>query len=306
MAPVHGVGRAAAFAAAAEDVVDDLAAGHGYEAAVVSRMTDRTWTGLAARSGGRATSVGRVLPVEHTACHHLLVDHWPVVERDLHQHADPALRSVAERYGVSAYGGAALLGPDGRRLGSVYGYSSDARDDVDADRFATRLAVAAADLGRRLTSALEAAADERRAAHDRARASADGVTGLPDRRGWGLFLQEEGVRAGRLGEDMSVVLLDVGLVRTVRGVRRAGDVLREALGDLGVSRVSGRQFGVVAGGPGDADPAEVAATAQAALRAAGYTATSGWALRDPLEGAVGTWWRAEDALLRVRAATAAG
>jgi GGDEF domain-containing protein len=294
------------FATAAGAAVGGLAAGQPFEVVAVSRMTDQAWTGLAARTTGRPSPAGRRVPVARTACHHLLVDHRPVAVADLRSHEDPALRSVAAQHGVVEYVGAALRAPDGRRLGSLCGWSGQEHDGAGAAGLLGLLAITADDLGRRLAGALDAAVDERRAAHERARHGSVDVTGLPDRRGWAGLLQEEDVRVRQLGEDLAVVLVDVGLVRTVRGIRRAGQVLREAVGDDAVSRVGGRQFGVLVGGIGAPDPSAVAADAQDALRAAGYPATSGWAAREAGEGAVGTWWRAEDALVRVRAGAGAG
>ena len=307
MSSIAGTGTtsaAAGFASAAGAAVAGLAAVQPFDVVVVSRMTDQAWTGLAARTTGRTSPVGRRLPVDRSACHHLLVDERPVVVTDLHDHADRTLRSVAAQYGVAGYAGAALRRPDGRRLGSVCGYSGTRYDGAGAVDLLPLLAVTADDLGRRLDRALDAAADERREAHERARSSSVDVTGLPDRRGWGALLQEEDVRGRQLGEDLAVVLVDVGLVRTVRGVRRAGEVLREAVGDDLVSRVGHRQFGVVVAEGAGVHPEAVATAAQDALRAAGYPATSGWAARAPGEGAVGTWWRAEDALVQARAGVA--
>ncbi|SCX39157.1 GGDEF domain-containing protein, diguanylate cyclase (c-di-GMP synthetase) or its enzymatically inactive variants [Klenkia marina] len=292
---------AAEFAAAAAAAVGGLAAVQPFGVVAVSRMTDRSWTGLAARAAGRPSPVGRRVPVARTACHHLLVDRGPVVVTDLHGHPDRALRSVAAQHGVAGYVGAALRGPDGQRLGSVCGYSGDRYDGAGALDLLPLLAAAADDLGRRLGRALAAAADERRAAYELARATSVDATGLPDRRGWAALLQEEDLRGRQLGEELAVVLVDVGLVRTVRGVRRAGQVLGEALGEDLVCRVGHRRFGVVVGETAGGHPATVATAAQEALRAAGYPATSGWAARRPGEGAAATWWRAEDALVTVRA-----
>jgi GGDEF domain-containing protein len=305
MSSISGVATpsaAADFAAAAGAAVGGLAAVKSFDVVVVSRMTEQSWTGLAARTTGRPSPVGRRLPVDRAACHHLLVDSRPVVVTDLRDHGDRVLRSVAAQHGVGGYVGAALRRPDGQRLGSVCGFSRDRYDGAGAMDLLPLLAVTAEDLGRRLDRALDVAADERRAAHERVRSTSVDVTGLPDRRGWAALLQEEDVRGRQLGEDLAVVLVDVGLVRTVRGVRRAGQVLREAVGDDVVSRVGHRQFGVVVSEGSGVHPATVAATAQEALRAVGFPATSGWAARVPGEGAVGTWWRAEDALVLARAA----
>jgi hypothetical protein len=294
------------FSVAAGTIVQELAVAEDFDTFTVSRMTDRVWTALASRSSIRPSAVGRPVPVASTACHHLLVGRGPVLAPDLRRHLDPDLRAVSGRYGVTAYVGAPMRRADGRLLGSVCGYSGERWAGESPERVTGRLAAAADVLGRQLATALDTLADERSASYERALGSADDVTGLPDRRGWGLLLRDEGDRAGYLAEDLSVVLVDVGLVRTVRGVRRAAHVLREALGDAPVSRLGSRQFGVVGGDLAELDPASTAAVAQEALRSAGYRATTGWAVREPLESVVSTWWRAEDALVQVRSGSAAG
>lgn len=299
-----GLGQA--FAATAGVAVSDLAGTEDFDVFTVARMTDRSWTGVTSRSRTGPALVGHPVPVEQSACHHLLVGRRPVLARDLRRHTDPELRAVGRQHGVSAYVGAPLRRFDGQLLGSVCGYSAARWTGVDHDRLAARLALVADALGRELATALDAVVDDRRAGIEQALRSRDDVTGLPDRRGWGLLLHDEAERAVHLAEDLSVVLVDIGLVRTARGLRRAGHVLREALGEVALSRVGGRQFGVVGGDLDDLDPGATAVLAQDALRAAGYTATAGWAVREPQEDVVGTWRRAEDALLRVRAGRVSG
>ncbi|SDO44453.1 GGDEF domain-containing protein, diguanylate cyclase (c-di-GMP synthetase) or its enzymatically inactive variants [Klenkia soli] len=304
--PGRGSDLGSVFAASAATAVAELSATETFDGFAVARMTDRSWTGLAARSGALPDVTGLSFPVGQSACHHLLVDRLPVLARDLRRHRNPVLRTMAREHGVTSYVGAPLRRADGRLLGSVCGYTVDRWAGSDPGGLAGRVGDAADALGRQLSAALDAVADDRRAAYDRALASRDDVTGLPDRRGWGLLLQDEDDRARHLAEDLSVVVLDVGLVRSVRGVRRAAHVLRDELGDVSLSRLGNRQFGVVGGDLAQLDPAATATRAQDALRAAGYAATSGWAVREPLESVVSTWWRAEDALVRVRSGSAAG
>lgn len=290
---------ATVFAASAASAVDAFGATEGLDGFAVSRMTDRWWTGIAADRHHRATVLDRPLPVAATVCHHLLVDDRAAHAADVRRHPLPAVRALGRRHGLGEYVTAPLRRPGGELMGSVCGWSARPAVAADPDGVLRRLEAAADHLGARLAAALDAVADDRRADHERALRSADPVTGLPDRRGWGRLLQDEEDRAVQLAGPVSVVLLDVGTVRTARGLRRAAEVAREAAGDALVGRVSGRRFGVLAGDVDD--PARLAQQARSALRSAGYDAAAGAAVRDPQEGLAGTWARAEDALLRIRA-----
>ncbi|MCO7221917.1 hypothetical protein [Klenkia sp. PcliD-1-E] len=291
---------ASVFAASASSAVDAFAATEGLDGFAVSRMTDRWWTGVAADATSRPDVLDRPLPVTQTVCHHLLVGGSAAHVPDLRLHGLPALRALGRRHGLGEYVTAPLRRPDGELLGSLCGWS--ARPGVAADPAGVlrRLEAAAEHLGARFTAALDAVAEDRRADHERALRAADPVTGLADRRGWGQLLQDEEDRALQLAGPVSVVLVDVGTVRTARGLRRAAEVLAEATGHRPSARVSGRRFGVLAGGL-DA-PADLALTVRTALTAAGFAATAGSAVREPQEGLARTWWRAEDALVRFRAA----
>ncbi len=181
----------------------------------------------------------RPLPVTLTVCHHLLVDDRAAHAPDVRRHELPAVRALGRRHGLGEYVTAPLRRPDGSLLGSLCGWSASPAVAPDPAGTLRRLEAAADHLSARFAAALEAAADDRRADRERALRSADPVTALPDRRGWGQLLQDEEERALQLAAPVSVVLVDVGTVRTARGLRRAGDVLREAAGDVAVARVSG-------------------------------------------------------------------
>ncbi|SDO08263.1 hypothetical protein SAMN05660199_01292 [Klenkia soli] len=291
----------AAFAAASRSTLADLSTGGQFDLFLVARATDRWWTPLTAVRATDALPVhlGTHFPVETTACHRLLVDRRPVVSRDLHRHGDPQVRVSSRAHHVAGYAGAAIRRPDGRLLGTLCAFSAS-RFEGDVDPIAARLHEGADRLARDLGTALDVVADERRASYDHALRSSDAATRLPDRRGWGLMLRDEGERSRDLAQDAAVVLVDTGLVRTTRGVRRAADVVRDVVGDLPVSRVNGRQFGLLLAGDDDLDPGTTAGDVQDALRTAGYSATSGWAAREPAGGMADTWLRAEDALIGVR------
>jgi GGDEF domain-containing protein len=291
---------AAVFSASAASVVDAFAATEELDAFAVARMTDRWWTGVAADQANRTAVLERPVPVTLSVCHHLLVDDRAAHVADARRHAHPAVRALGRRHALGEYVSAPLRRPDGQLLGSLCGWSARAAVTPDPGAVLRRLETAADHLAARFAAALDAVADDRAAGRERALRGADPVTGLPDRRGWGQLLQDEEDRARQLAGPVSVVLVDVGTVRTARGLRRAADALQEAAGPAAVARVSGRRFGVLAGDV--EDPVPLARAVRTALTGAGYGATTGWAVREPQEGLAGTWWRAEDALVQVRAA----
>ncbi|GHE12323.1 hypothetical protein [Klenkia taihuensis] len=291
---------ASVFSASAASVVDAFAATEELDAFAVARMTDRWWTGVAADQAHRAAVLERPVPVALSVCHHLLVDDRAARAADARTHDHPAVRALGRRHALGEYVSAPLRRPDGQLLGSLCGWSDRAAVTPDPGAVLRRLETAADHLAARLTAALDAVADDREADRERALRTADPVTGVPDRRGWAQLLQDEEERARQLAGAVSVVLVDVGTVRTARGLRRAADVLQEAAGPAAVARVSGRRFGLLAGDVDD--PVALARSVRAELAGAGYGATAGWAVREPQEGLAGTWWRAEDALVQVRVA----
>ncbi len=74
---------------------------------------------------------------------------------------------------------------------------------------------------------------------------------------------------------MGLALVDLGVVRTVRTLRRAVGVAREAAGAVQLARVGPRQLGILAGGLHTSQVARTAKLVQARLEGAGFrTATA--------------------------------
>ncbi len=73
-----------------------------------------------------------------------------------------------------------------------------------------------------------------------------------------------------MGDPVGLALVDLGVVRTVRGLRAAVGVVREAAGEVQLARVGPRQLGILAGGLQTSQVTRMAALVQARLEGAGY------------------------------------
>lgn len=289
----------------------------GVDAWTICRITEDTWTGLAVQptaqatgprsawSGTRAASYQAGTPVarDRSLCHHLLSGPQPVVVPDLgrSQHAD--LRRLADGWGLNGYLGIALRAPDGRQLGSLAGFSASPVDPGQRD-WPELLAVQAAALQASLSADIAALDDAREDAFERSLDSHDDVTRLPNRRGWAMLLATEEQLSTPVGDPVGLALVDLGVIRTVRSLRRAVSVVREAAGDVRLARVGPRQIGILAGGYQTSQVARVANLVQARLEGAGFRTATAHTMRAGLEPLATTWVRAENALVTARRAQA--
>jgi GGDEF domain-containing protein len=291
----------------------------GVDAWTVTRITEDTWTGLAmqqtaraiapgsAWSGTRAGQYNAGTPVsrDRSLCHHLLVGPQPITVPDLITNPAPDLRRIAEGWGLRGYLGIALLAPDGRPLGSLAGFSAEPLDTAERN-WSELLAVQATALQASLSADIAGLADRRAESFERSLTSHDNVTRLPDRRGWAMLLATEEQLATPVGDPVGLALVDLGVVRTVRSLRRAIGVAREAAGGVQLARVGPRQLGILAGGHQTSQVARTANLVQARLEGAGFRTATAHTMRAGLEPLATTWARAENALVVARRDQALG
>ncbi|KQS71873.1 hypothetical protein ASG41_19395 [Modestobacter sp. Leaf380] len=285
----------------------------GVDTWAVTRMTEDTWTGLALETAAHSADPGSRwsssaaagypagTPVRRgrSLCHHLLSGPAPVVVADLERSEDPDVRAVAATWGVRGYLGVSLTSPTGEELGSLAGLSAAPLQPDDRD-WAALLTVQATALQASLSADIAALALARQEVYERSLADHDDVTRLPDRRGWARLLAAEEEMSTPVGDPVGLVLVDLGVLRTVRSLRRAVAVAGEAAGDLRLARVGPRQLGVLAGGAGASQVARTANLVQARLEGAGFATATAHSMRAGLEPLSTTWSRTEHALVAAR------
>ena len=283
------------------------------DAWAVSRLTERSWTSLALQAtpqalargsewaGSRAATYlpGTPVPREQTLAHHLITGPGPVAVSDLSRCEVPGVPQLARTWGFGAFLGIALIGPDGRLLGALEAMSVRPVE-IDIDDWSLMLM----SQGRAIESVLYAdfasLGERRRALHRRAMQTADRTTGLPDRRGWGVLLTGEEELTTPLGCPAGIVLVDLGVVRTARAMRRAVSVVTAAVQGSEVVRVGPRQLGVIAGGQDYTAVEEIATVVQHRLEGGGFRTVTAFTMRAGLEALSCTWLRAEHALITAR------
>ncbi|MEI4273469.1 GAF domain-containing protein [Klenkia sp. LSe6-5] len=285
----------------------------GVDAWTVTRLTEDTWTGLAVQRTARATAPGAAwassraaqytagTPVarDRSLCHHLLTGPQAVAIRDLGADPAPDLRRIADGWGLHGYLGIALVAPDGRQLGSLAGLSAQPLETADRN-WTELLTVQAAALQASLSADIAALVGRRQESFERSLGSQDDVTRLPNRRGWASLLATEEQLSTPVGDPVGLALVDLGVVRTVRSLRRAVAVAREAAGDVQLARVGPRQLGILAGGLQTSQVTRTAGLVQARLEGAGFTTATAHTMRAGLEPIATTWARAENALVAAR------
>jgi hypothetical protein len=278
---------------------------------VVSRMTEDTWTGLASRrtARGRATgstwadlpastcTAGTSVPRDQSLCHLLLVGRPAVVVPDLAEDRRPDLRRLAREWGLRAYLGVALRSADGHRLGSLVGLSGSPLPG-DPGRWGQQVAVQGGVVQAALDAASAAVEQQRRESWGRSLRSRDAVTGLADGQGWQFLLAAEERLAGPIGDPVGLAVVDIGTVRTARGVARAAAVAQEHAGGCVVARVGSRRLGLLGGGRERSAVARTAAAVQAHLRDAGFDALAASGVRLGAEPLTATWARVDAELSR--------
>ena len=291
----------------------------GVDAWSVNRITEDTWVGLAVQptaqgadprsawSLSRAGQYEAGTPVsrERSLCHHLLAGPQPVAMPDLSRSPAPDLRQLAGGWGLHGYLGINLMAPDGTQLGSLTGFSATPLDTA-ARNWPDLLAVQATALQASLSADIAALDDARADSFERSMESHDDVTRLPNRRGWASLLATEETLATPVGDPVGLALVDLGVIRTVRGLRKAVGVVREAAGEVQIARVGPRQLGILAGGRQTSQVARVATLVQARLEGAGYRTATAHTMRAGLEPLATTWARAEHALVQARREQAMG
>lgn len=302
-APGPSVGQGG-LAEAATRTLAALAASSDYELFLVSRVIDGSWTPLHAHGATGGLPMGLPVPIEFALCGNLLSAAGAVLVPDLREVPLRRVQEISESAGVHGYAGVDLRGGDGARIGTLCALSS--RPVERAPHLASLLEAHAVALGEVMSRQVREFAAERAQDARDALADPDELTGLASRRSWIAALRREERRAAELAEPAGVVVIELGPLKTVRGVRRAVEAVERAAEGKGlVGRLGSRQLGVLCGGVGTAEVELVAERSLAGLEACGARqARAGTSVRRSPADLDEAWRRAEREALAVAAATA--
>lgn len=122
------------------------------------------------------------------------------------------------------------------------------------------------------------------------RSETDELTGLANRRGWDLAIQEEDAALGGLGSNAMVLVIDLDGLKRLNDtaghaagdelIKRSAMVLQQQLRDVDViARLGGDEFAVLARGFSEEVAAKVVTRLRAAFDEAGVGASLGYAMR---------------------------
>lgn len=240
------------FSASAQRVVDYLNAHTPLTDWSVSRIAGGEQVHLHVHGEG-VLSVGRRVPWDDTFCVRMFGGASRVVPD---AQADPDYADHPDAGVIRAYAGFPLTDDEGNHFGTLCGVSAEPLghpDEVDADLLEL--------MGELLSSQLRLAriADRDRRAAEIAEASAhsDALTGLVNRRGWDLLLQDGQERVAAYGDPVALAILDLDDLKQVndaQGHAAGDDLLRQtadaltaaaSLGDR-VARYGGDEFTILA------------------------------------------------------------
>ena len=289
--------------AAAREVLEALMAQAHTDTWIVARVSDDRYTvlvgeGAFAQQGPPRTDVA----YEDTVCSRMVAGLGPTVAPRIVDVPAYAAAPVVAANHLASYAGVPIE-VHGQVIAVLCGFAAE---ELTMTRRAEHQLVSsmrskADDLGHAFEEQFEAHDVDRQLDVIDATRSADRLTHLPDRRGWGLLLAREERRAADFAESVGVAVVDVGHALTARAIRRATSaLLSEAGADAYVTRVDGRRFAVLLPDRTTDEVDDFVHAAGAAIARKGVAPLTGWTMRRPGDGLEGAWLRATENLFELR------
>jgi diguanylate cyclase len=254
------------------------------------RTPQMTWSVSRVESGhqvhlhvkGDLIRPGQTEPWEETLCRRMVQGGAHLVPDTK---ADPAYSDLAVTDRFRGYAGIPIQAEDGAAFGVLCGVTTEPLDavlDIDED-FLRLLAGLLSDVldGARLSDFAHAA--ERSAL---VLAQTDHLTGLVNRRGWDLAIEQAREGLESYGDHMSVVIMDLDNLKEINDAdgHEAGDEVLQAVGrvlsslvrrDDVVARIGGDEFGVLLRNCAELEAGHRAADIAEGLERAGVMASLG-------------------------------
>ncbi len=290
---------------AAREVVDLAAEVSGLRTWYIGRFAGSAVLPIAVSQGAAGVQTGRPINWSESICRRMVTRLGPCLAEDIDLVPNYARAPGAIKVQARSYAGVPLLSSSDRLLGLMAGW-----DTVEPAGFPPHLENTLWTLARLFTPLLEEAIsrDAERRAADQAAArarTAEILTRLPGRRGWGQVLDAEELRAAEHGHPLGILVIDAGNLRSTTEVQAACKHVEDALPSHVVARLSPRQIGVLVIGEDVYHLEGLVKTALEPLRRSGFNATAGSAARIETPRLRDMWMLAEERLTAVRRAEAA-
>lgn len=285
---------------------------------MVTRLDDDDWTVVKSLDGGYGTRPGRVFQWSGTYCARMAAGDGPMFAEQAQ--SVPAYRDAAINdevpLPIGAYIGLPLYKEHGELAGTLCALDPQPQAPL-SDRQRLLVTTLARALSTLLMVHTKALAAERKAERHRYEAETDLLTGLYNRRGWELALQDQERATQRSVENAMVVIIDLDdlkfvndslgheagdallqlAARTIRGQFRDQDV---------VARIGGDEFAVLVAQASTREAAKMLDRVRGALARAGVGASIGHGFRLANDSMTQTVAQADLAMYANKAARKAG
>lgn len=294
------------FDDAAKLVVDYLkqAVPLGYWA--VTRYDGERQLYLEVRDDTYGLKAGDSHPWEDTFCVRMHDGRGPQVAPDAMAVPAFAETDAARQLTIGAYVGIPIVRPDQGLFGTLCGLDPAVHDE-ELEVHAPLLQMLGSLLSMVLAADLARTELERERERARAEATTDALTGLLNRRGWDLAVEQEGARCRRFGDPSSVLVIDLDRLKEINDrqghvagdehIVKAAEALSASVrGYDHVARIGGDEFAVVVTGMTPTQTHELVRRIHAAFDRVGVSGSIGHAPYTIVAGFPGAFAEADAAM----------
>ena len=253
---------------------------------LVTKVEGDQWIPLAMRDRSYGFVRGATFAWRSTPCVHMVSGESPCVVGDVSKVPVYAGCELQQHFGFSAYLGYPIHDGRGELFGTVCGFHPQVLQ-LDPEALLPRLAASARVITTYLAHEELIEDTRRRAERAELESRTDPMTGVLNRRGWELALQQEQARIARTGSSAAVVLVDLDGLKRLNDseghdagdtlIRRLARVLSTQIRSRDVvGRLGGDEFAMLLGGIEYGVAAQVVERIRGALDSARVGATLTW------------------------------
>lgn len=253
---------------------------------MVTKVEGDQWIPLAVRDRRYGFARGATFDWRATPCIHMVAGEAPCIAGDVAAVPAYARCDLQQHFHFASYVGFPIHDGRGELFGTVCAFDP-APHALDADELLPRLAASAQVITTYLAHEELIEDTRRRAERAELDSRTDPMTGVLNRRGWELAMEQEQARIARTGSSAAVVLVDLDGLKRINDNEghEAGDALIRRLARVlstqirsrdVVGRLGGDEFAMLLGGIEHAVAAQVVDRIRGALERARVKATLTW------------------------------